>query len=286
MTKNEQTKPVRTDLDFLMTEGRNQNTLHIDQMSTYDMIKLMNDENRVVEDAIATQTRQIARAVDIIADRLNAGGHLIYVGAGTSGRLGVVDASECPPTFGVDDRLVRGILAGGQGAMFKAVEGAEDDEARGASELVEDGVGAGDVVVGLSASGGAPYVLGALKKARELGAVPMGITCNPHSRMHPLCDVIMAPYVGPEVITGSSRLKAGTAQKLILNMLSTGAMIKTGKVVGNLMINVKPTNEKLRDRCIRILMELGGCDRETAAELIDTHGDIRISLHMLETKRG
>ncbi len=272
---------VRTDLASLKTEGRNQNTLHIDELSTIDMVTLMNNENRVVEDAIATQLDEIAKAIDIIAERLDEGGHLIYIGAGTSGRLGVVDASECPPTFGVDHRLVRGIMAGGESAMFRAVEGAEDDEARGAEELLADGVTAGDVVVGLSASGGAPYVLGALKKAREIGAIPMGITCNPDSRMHAVCDVTMAPYVGPEVITGSSRLKAGTAQKLILNMLSTGAMIKTGKVVGNLMINVKPTNVKLRDRCIRILMELGECDRETATALIDELGDIRAALTRL-----
>lgn len=272
---------VRTDLAGLRTEARNPRTLHIDKLATPDMVRLMCEENRVVEDAVASQADAIAAAIDIIAERLNAGGHLIYVGAGTSGRLGVVDASECPPTFGVDDRLVRAIIAGGQGAMFRAVEGAEDDAARGAAELEDDGVEAGDVVVGLSASGGAPYVLGALRRARELGAIPMGITCNPDSRMHPLCEVIMAPFVGAEVVTGSSRLKAGTAQKLILNMLSTGAMIRTGKVLGNLMINVKPTNVKLRDRCIRILMELGDCDRETAAELIDRYGDIRASLDAL-----
>ena len=273
---------LRPDLGTLKTEGRNQNTLHIDQMSTIDMVTVMNNENRVVEDAIATQLPEIAAAVDIIAEALNRGGHLIYVGAGTSGRLGVVDASECPPTFGVDYDLVRGIMAGGEGAMFRAVEGAEDNEALGAHDIEADGVTAGDVVVGLSASGGAPYVLGALKKARELGAIPLGITCNPDSRMHPLCDVTIAPYVGPEVITGSSRLKAGTAQKLVLNMLSTGAMVKTGKVVGNLMVNVRPTNVKLRDRCIRILMELGSCDRQTAETLIDKHGDIRKSLAELE----
>ena len=280
----EEFKNVRNDLGTLKTEGRNQNTLHIDKMTTLEMMTVMNNENRVVEDAIATQISEIAAAVDIIAERLNAGGHLIYIGAGTSGRLGVVDASECPPTFGVDSRLVRGIMAGGEGAMFRAVEGAEDDEARGAEELLADGVLAGDVVVGLSASGGAPYVLGALKKAREIGAIPMGITCNPDSRMHAVCDVTIAPYVGPEVITGSSRLKAGTAQKLVLNMLSTGVMIKTGKVVGNLMINVRPTNAKLRDRCIRILMELGDCDRDTATALIDEYGDIRKSLTELERR--
>ena len=260
---------LRPDLGSLKTEGRNQNTLHIDEMSTLDMVTVMNNENRVVEDAIATQLPEIAAAIDLIAASLNSGGHLIYVGAGTSGRLGVVDASECPPTFGVDYDLVRGIMAGGEGAMFRAVEGAEDNEALGAYDIETNGVTAGDVVVGLSASGGAPYVLGALKKARELGAIPLG-------------DVIIAPFVGPEVITGSSRLKAGTAQKLILNMLSTGAMVKTGKVVGNLMVNVRPTNVKLRDRCIRILMELGCCDRPTAEALIDKHGDIRKSLTELE----
>ncbi|MBE6585500.1 MAG: N-acetylmuramic acid 6-phosphate etherase [Ruminococcaceae bacterium] len=281
-----QQSAVRTDLQALKTEGRNQNTLHIDKLATIDMVTLMNNENRVVEDAIATQLPEIAQAVDIIAKRLDAGSHLIYIGAGTSGRLGVVDASECPPTFGVDPRLVRGIMAGGEGAMFRAVEGAEDDEVRGAEELLADGVTAGDVVVGLSASGGAPYVLGALKKAREIGAIPLGITCNPDSRMHAVCDVTIAPYVGPEVITGSSRLKAGTAQKLVLNMLSTGAMIKTGKVVGNLMVNVRPTNVKLRDRCIRILMELGNCDRATAEPLIDQYGDIKKSLEALKSKEN
>ncbi len=281
-----QQSAVRTDLQALKTEGRNQNTLHIDKLATIDMVTLMNNENRVVEDAIATQLPEIAQAVDIIAKRLDAGSHLIYIGAGTSGRLGVVDASECPPTFGVDPRLVRGIMAGGEGAMFRAVEGAEDDEVRGAEELLADGVTAGDVVVGLSASGGAPYVLGALKKAREIGAIPLGITCNPDSRMHAVCDVTIAPYVGPEVITGSSRLKAGTAQKLVLNMLSTGAMIKTGKVVGNLMVNVRPTNVKLRDRCIRILMELGNCDRAMAEPLIDQYGDIKKSLEALKSKEN
>ncbi len=270
---------IRTDLENLKTEGRNPRTLHIDEIPTLEMVTLMNNENRVVEDAIATQLPAIAAAVDLIAAAFEKGGHLIYIGAGTSGRLGVVDASECPPTFGVDPYLVRGIIAGGEGAMFRAVEGAEDDEARGREELLADGVTAGDVVVGLSASGGAPYVLGALKAAREVGAVPIGITCNPDSRMHPHCDVIIAPFVGPEVITGSSRLKAGTAQKLVLNMLSTGAMIKTGHVIGNLMVNVRPTNIKLRDRCIRILMELTGCDRAVGEELIDRHGDIRTAMN-------
>lgn len=274
----------RDDYKELKTEGRNQKTLHLDKMSTYEMMRVMNDENKAVAEAVETQLDEIARAVDIIADAIERGGHLIYIGAGTSGRLGVVDASECPPTFGVDPRLVRGIIAGGQGAMFRAVEGAEDDEKLGADDLDSDGVTACDVVVGLSASGGAPYVLGALKRARELGAVPIGITCNPNGRMQALCDVTVAPYVGPEVVQGSSRLKAGSAQKMVLNMLSTGAMVKTGRVVGNLMINVRPTNQKLRERCIRIISELGGCTVERAAELIDEYGEIRKCLNILETE--
>ena len=266
---------VRPDYQKLNTELRNARTTEIDKLSTLDMVKLMAEENRVVEDAVAAEAEHIAAAVDVIAKALESGGHLIYVGAGTSGRLGVLDASECPPTFGVDYELVRGIIAGGESAMFRASEGAEDHFEQGAADLVADGVQAGDVVVGLSASGGAPYVLGALTKAAEIGAVPVGVTCNPESRMHPLCAVTIAPVVGPEVITGSSRLKAGTAQKLVLNMLSTGAMIKTGKVMGNLMVNVRPTNQKLRLRCIRIICELTGCDAAAAEQALDTCGEIR-----------
>ena len=273
-----QANQVRPDYQKLNTEARNPRTVEIDKLSTLDMVKLMAEENRVVEDAVAAEADSIAAAVDLIAASLESGGHLIYVGAGTSGRLGVLDASECPPTFGVDYELVRGIIAGGESAMFRASEGAEDNFEQGAADLIADGVQAGDVVVGLSASGGAPYVLGALTKAAEIGAVPVGVTCNPNSRMHPICQVTIAPVVGAEVITGSSRLKAGTAQKLVLNMLSTGAMIKTGKVMGNLMINVRPTNQKLRLRCLRIICELTGCDAATAEQALDTYGDIRTAV--------
>ena len=272
---------VRPDYQQLNTEARNPRTTEIDKLSTLDMVRLMAEENRVVEDAVAAESEHIAVAIDLIAQAMQAGGHLIYVGAGTSGRLGVLDASECPPTFGVDYELVRGIMAGGEEAMFRASEGAEDNEQRGRADLVADGVRAGDVVVGLSASGGAPYVLGALKMAAEIGAVPIGVTCNPDSRMHPLCRVTIAPVVGAEVITGSSRLKAGTAQKLVLNMLSTGAMIKTGKVMGNLMINVRPTNQKLRLRCIRIIGELTGCDAQTAEQALDACGEIRAAVEFV-----
>ena len=269
---------MRDNYDALKTEGRNPRTMNIDKMTTLEAMRLMNDENKVVTDAIETQLAEIAQAVDLIAAAMERGGHLIYVGAGTSGRLGVIDAAECPPTFGVDHALVRGIIAGGEGAMFRAVENAEDSEDWGRRAIDEDGVQAGDVVVGISAAGRAPFVLGALKRARELGATPIGVTCNPDSLFVPLCDVTIAAYVGPEVISGSTRLKAGTAQKLILNMLSTGSMIKTGKVYSNLMINVKPTNEKLWERATRIIMQIADIDHDRAGELLKKHGSIRAAL--------
>ena len=269
---------MRDNYDALKTEGRNPNTMNIDKVSTLEAMRLMNEENKRVPEAIDTQLDQIAKAVDLIAAAMERGGHLIYVGAGTSGRLGIIDASECPPTFGVDHQLVRGIIAGGDGAMFRAVENAEDNEEWGKRAIDEDGVQPGDVVVGISAAGRAPFVLGALKRAREIGATPIGVTCNPDSLFVPLCDVTIAPYVGPEVISGSTRLKAGTAQKLVLNMLSTGAMIRTGKVYSNLMINVKPTNEKLWERATRIIMQIADIDHDRAGELLKKHGSIRGAL--------
>lgn len=273
---------MRDDYTKLKTEAANPRTAGIDKMSTLDMVRVMNDENRRVPEAVDAELPNIAAAVDLIAEALKSGGHLIYVGAGTSGRLGVVDASECPPTFGVDYDLVRGIIAGGEGAMFRAVEGAEDNEDLGAESLRGNGVAAGDVVVGLSAAGRAPFVLGALREARRLGAATVGITCNPESLLAPLCDVTIAPAVGPEVIAGSTRLKAGTAQKLVLNMLSTGAMIRLGYVRGNRMINVRPTNEKLRERAIHIIMELAEVDHDTADRtLINAGNSIPTALTML-----
>ena len=269
---------MRDNYDALKTEGRNPNTMNIDKVSTLEAMRLMNEENKRVPEAIDTQLEEIAKAVDLIAAAMERGGHLIYVGAGTSGRLGIIDAAECPPTFGVDHQLVRGIIAGGDGAMFRAVENAEDNEEWGKRAIDEDGVQAGDVVVGISAAGRAPFVLGALKRAREIGATPIGVTCNPDSLFVPLCDVTIAPYVGPEVISGSTRLKAGTAQKLVLNMLSTGAMIRTGKVYSNLMINVKPTNEKLWERATRIIMQIADIDHDRAGELLRKHGSIRAAL--------
>lgn len=267
--------------DKLKTEGRNPASVDIHKKSTLEMLQIMNDENKRVEEAIDLELPNIALAVEAAAKAIADGGHVIYVGCGTSGRLGVIDASECPPTFGVDHSLFRGIIAGGMGAMFKAVEGAEDSEEWGASSIVEDGVTEKDFVIGLSASGRAPFVIGALKKARELGAATASISCNPGSDMEAYSDINIAPYVGPEVVSGSTRLKAGTAQKLILNMISTGAMIKNGKVRGNLMINVRPTNEKLRERAARIICELAEVERDEALRLIDEHGDIPKALEAL-----
>ncbi|MBO5269895.1 MAG: N-acetylmuramic acid 6-phosphate etherase, partial [Clostridia bacterium] len=272
---------MRDNYDVLRTEGRNPRTTNIDRMSTLEMVTVMNNENRAVEDAIDEVLPEIATAVDAIATAFENGGHLIYVGAGTSGRLGIIDAAECPPTFGVDYDLVRGIIAGGNSAVFRATENAEDDEEWGARAIRENGIVKGDVVCGLSAAGRAPFVLGAMKEAHRIGAVTVGITCNKETLLHKVCDITIAPYVGPEVISGSTRLKAGTAQKLVLNMLSTGAMVRTGKVYGNLMINVKPTNEKLVERATRILIEISACDRPTAEALIAKHGEIPAALKEL-----
>jgi len=275
---------MRDDYNKLKTEVQNPRTLNIDKMSTFEMVRVINEEDKSVAVAVETQLTEIAAAVDIIAAAINKGGSLIYVGAGTSGRLGVVDASECPPTFGVDPRLVRGIIAGGDKAMFHAVEGAEDSEEWGRGAIDTDGVTEKDVVVGLSAAGRAPFVLGALKRAKEIGAQAVGITCNPESLMKEICNITIAPYVGPEVICGSTRMKAGTAQKLVLNMLSTGAMIKTGKVWGNLMINVTPTNEKLQERATRILMQITGSERSVAEAALGRCGSIKAAIEYINKK--
>lgn len=273
---------MRDNYDKLKTEGRNPRTTDIDKLPTLDMVKLINDENRAVEDGIEEALPEIAAAVDMISEAIAAGGHVIYVGCGTSGRLGILDASECPPTFGVNYELFRGIMAGGSQAVFRAVENAEDSEEKGMAAIEEDGATAGDIVVGLSASGRAPFVIGALKKARERGCGTIALTCNPGSLMEEHCDIAVSVFVGPEVVSGSTRLKAGTAQKLILNMFSTCAMIKTGKVRSNLMVNVRPTNEKLIERATRIIMELSGADRELAAELLEKYGDVPSALDAYE----
>ena len=257
---------------MLKTEMRNPKTTHIDRMSPLEITRVMNEENAVAVQAVEAVRPQIAQAIEAIAAALQTGGRLFYVGAGTSGRLGIIDAAECPPTFGVSRDTVIGLMAGGLGAVVNASENREDDPAASASELKEYGLHPKDVVVGISAAGGAAYVLNALRYAKSLGCITVGITSNPGSPIDLEADIAISPDTGPEVITGSTRLKAGTAQKLILNMLSTGAMIRCGYVYENLMINLKPTNEKLRQRVIRIVSDITGDSAEAAQARLEENG--------------
>lgn len=254
---------------MLDTEKRNDKTKHIDKMTTLEMIDIISEENYNAVKAVENERENIALAIDAISRSLEHGGRLFYIGAGTSGRLGVVDASECPPTFGVAQDLVTGIIAGGYDCMFKAAENAEDIYENGERDILQYGAKSGDVVVGISAAGGASYVVGALNKAKEIGCTTVGITCNADTAVLNASDIKICTQTGPEVITGSTRMKAGTAQKLVLNMLSTCAMVKTGKVYENLMINLKPTNIKLKDRMIRIVSDIKNCDKETAEKLLE-----------------
>ncbi len=246
------------------TEQRNPLTRELDTMTVAELLTVMNAEDRRVPDAVASQIPQIAQAVSMAADALASGGRLIYQGAGTSGRLGVLDAAECPPTFGTDPDQVIGLLAGGHQAMFHAVENAEDSAEQGARDLDDIGLAARDVVVGIAASGRTPYVIGGLDRAKQIGARTVAISCNTGSATSTHADVAIELDSGPEVLTGSTRLKAGTSQKLVLNMISTAAMVQIGKVYGNLMVDVKPSNEKLVERAVRIVQEATECDRETA----------------------
>ena len=255
---------------MLKTEQRNPKSTHIDKMSTLDMVKLMSEENYVAVKAVEDAAQSIAEAVDAIAFSMENGGRLYYIGAGTSGRLGVLDASECPPTFGVSPDLVSGIIAGGYDCLVKASEGGEDSYENGILD-VKDRLHAGDVIVGISAAGGAKYVLGALEWARANGCVTVGVTSNADSLLAKNADIAIFTDTGAEVITGSTRLKAGTAQKLVLNILSTAAMVKTGRVYENLMINLRPTNEKLRRRVISIVCEIKNVDEDEAIALLDAN---------------
>ncbi len=264
-----------------VTEETNAKTKDIDRRSTIEIIRLINEEDTTVAEAVSLVLDRVAEAVDLIVERLGSGGRLIYVGSGTSGRLGVLDASECPPTFGVSPDLVLGVIAGGYDALHRAVEAAEDDPQQAARELQSQNASAQDVVVGVSASGNTPYTLGAVEYAKKIGAASIAVTCNPDSRMAATADVSIAPLVGPEVIAGSSRMKAGTAQKMILNMLSTAAMIKLGLVYSNLMSNLRATNEKLRRRAGAILAEQAGISAEEAARVFEASGgDLSVSLLM------
>jgi N-acetylmuramic acid 6-phosphate etherase len=259
-------------LERLLTEQRNPASARIDLLPTLEMLRVINDEDRKVADAVSAELGQIAAAVDAIVAAIKGGGRLFYIGAGTSGRLGVLDASECPPTFNVSPELVQGILAGGPAALERATEATEDDPATGARDLMARGFSAQDVVVGIAASGRTPYVLGAVSKARELGAMTIGISCSPDSELSRAVDIPIEPLPGPEIIAGSTRMRAGTATKLVLNMLSTGAMIRLGHVYGNMMVNVQPTNGKLADRARRIIAESAGISYERAAELLEQSG--------------
>ena len=260
------------ELKKIATEQRNPNTMNIDTLPTLDMIRLINQEDHNVAKAVGLVAEQIAQAVDVIADRLSKGGRLIYCGAGTSGRLGILDAVECPPTYSTEPEMVQGLIAGGYPAIFKAVEGAEDSKELGVEDMKGINFAAGDVLVGVAASGRTPYVLGCMEYAKELGAVTVSVTCCPGSVLDSFADIGIAPAPGPEVVTGSTRMKSGTAQKMVLNMLSTGAMIKLGKVYGNLMVDVKPSNEKLIRRCVTIVVNATGCDDATATAALDACG--------------
>jgi N-acetylmuramic acid 6-phosphate etherase len=248
----------------LTTEQRNPNTTHLDTLRGEDLVRLLHTENTAVLTAVEAILPQIGAAVEAAADRLRSGGRMLYLGAGTSGRLGVLDASECPPTFGVPPNLIHGIIAGGDTALRTAVEGAEDDSQLGARDVDTHQIGPRDVVVGIAASGRTPYVLGGMQRAKELQALTISVTNVSHSALSACAHFALEAVTGPEPLTGSTRLKAGTAQKIILNLLSTGVMVRLGKVYENLMVDVQATNHKLRGRAVRITREVTGCTAETA----------------------
>jgi N-acetylmuramic acid 6-phosphate etherase len=268
----------------LLTEARNPASQSIDALPTLDMLAVINAADKEVALAVELELSHIAAAVDAIAGRLRQGGCLFYIGAGTSGRLGVLDASECPPTFNTPPELVQGIIAGGDTALRKSVEKAEDDPEAGAEDLRSRAFKAGDALVGIAASGRTPYVLGALGYARSLGALTVGLSCTPNSEVAAASEIAITPLAGPEIVTGSTRLRAGTATKLVLNMLSTGVMIRLGFVYGNLMVNVQPTNGKLTDRARRIISSIAEVSYDQAAELLDKAGSVRTAIVMYKKK--
>lgn len=268
----------------LETEMRNAASERLDQMSALEIVALMNQEDQKVAQAVKKVLPEIARAVDLIADALESGRRLFYFGAGTSGRLGVLDAAECPPTFGTDPEQVQGIIAGGREALTVAVEGAEDSLTMGQEDVRTAGVQAGDVVVGIAASGRTPYVIGALTEAKARQAVTVSLSCNPGADIDRSADVCIHLVVGPEVVTGSTRLKAGSATKMVLNMLTTASMVRIGKVYGNLMVNVQATNRKLRERAKQIVMQVTGIGYEEAERVIqEADGDVKLAIVMQKT---
>lgn len=275
-----QSPPDAHTLAALPTEARNPSSEHIDELATLDMLRVINDEDATVAVAVRAELPSIAAVIDRVCERFAAGGRLFYIGAGTSGRLGVLDASECPPTFSVPPSLVQGLIAGGDGALRRSSEQTEDRPEAGERDLTAAGFTAQDTLVGIAASGRTPYVLGALDYARSLGALTVALTCVPGSVMAAAADLAITPITGPEVVTGSTRMKAGTATKLVLNMLSTGIMIRTGAVFGNLMVNVQPTNAKLADRAQRIIAVATGCDVSHAADLLREAGSVKAAIVM------
>ncbi len=257
------------DLNKLTTEQRNENTMRIDEVSTLELVTLINNEDKTVPLAVEKELPMIAKAIDVIVESFQQGGKLVYCGAGTSGRLGVLDASECPPTYGVSHDMVVALIAGGDSALLNAIENAEDDENLCEQELKAINFNKNDVLVGIAASGRTPYTIGGLNYAKSIGAKTISLTCNAGSEMASIADISIAPVVGAEVVTGSTRMKAGTAQKLVLNMLSTGAMIKIGKVYENLMVDVMPSNKKLIERCCQIVIKATGVSYEVAKATLE-----------------
>ena len=274
---------VFDELLSLETESKNPKTTNIDRLPVAEVLKLINAEDKTVPVAVEKEIPNIAKAVEFVTDSFKTGGRLIYIGAGTSGRLGVLDAAECSPTFGADPGMVVGMIAGGWDALRRSMEGSEDDEEGGARALDEIKITRKDTVVGMSASGRTPFVIGALDFAKVIGCKTVGISTNPNPKMKDHVDVMIAPAVGPEVITGSTRMKSGTAQKLVLNMISTTAMIGIGKVYQNLMVDLRPWSGKLRERSKRIIMELAGVDYERADSAFEASGrDLKAALVMVE----
>jgi len=272
-------------LENLLTEQRNPASASLDSLPTEEALRIVNAEDRKVAEAVEREIPAIARAVDAIVAAFGRGGRLFYIGAGTSGRLGVLDAAEIPPTFGAPAGMVQGIMAGGEAALARATETTEDDPEIGVQDLAARGFTASDVLVGIAASGRTPYVLGAVAEARRLGAVTVGISCTPESELARAVEIAITPLVGPEVVAGSTRMKAGTAQKLVLNMLSTEAFVRLGYVYGNLMVNVQPKNRKLVDRARRIIAQAAGVSYERAGELLVEAGDnVRRAIEMAKER--
>ena len=284
MSSADNAKNLFAEISKLHTEQRNKNSMDIDVRSTSEILKIINSEDKTVPLAVEKELPYIEQAVELIVAALKNGGRLLYFGAGTSGRIGVVDAAECPPTFGTSPELIQGFIAGGKEAMFRAQEGAEDLEENGAKDVVKAKVNSKDIVCGIAASRRTPYVIGAVKKAKELGAKTIYITCNPREEFDiKEVDTAICPYVGPEVVMGSTRMKSGTAQKLVLNMLTTASMIRLGKVYENMMIDLQMTNKKLVERSKRIVMTVTGVDYEKAADVLKkAGGHVKTALVMIK----